>query len=175
MKGEKPTRLGTTDGKMVGGTRDAPVDVPDGSDVTSLRRESSADGDGEEGGEVRMVDIPPAMPDEADRGGGGVVADIPKEESREELFISEDSASDEEAAKPPPQNSNNNQDDKKKTALDTTYDGFSIYGRILCLVVKRRGGAKGKEAAAGGHGTGQAMMEEWIASTQAGEGAMMDD
>jgi hypothetical protein len=28
-------------------------------------------------------------------------------------------------------------DDKKKLALKTTYDGYSIYGRILCLIVKR--------------------------------------
>ncbi|KAF2141073.1 uncharacterized protein K452DRAFT_229475 [Aplosporella prunicola CBS 121167] len=31
-------------------------------------------------------------------------------------------------------------DDKKKLALNTSYDGFSIYGRVLCLVVKRKGG-----------------------------------
>ncbi|MDI1490897.1 MAG: hypothetical protein OHK93_002102 [Ramalina farinacea] len=50
---------------------------------------------------------------------------------------------------------------KKKGSFDTTYEGFSIYGRILCLVVKRRGtGAKGGRELAGG--AGQAMMEEWI-------------
>ena len=50
---------------------------------------------------------------------------------------------------------------KKKGAFDTTYEGFGIYGRILCLVVKRRGtGAKGGRELAGG--AGQAMMEEWI-------------
>lgn len=63
-------------------------------------------------------------------------------------------------------------DDKKKMALNTTYDGFSIYGRILCLVVKRRGTARSKELAGG---AGQAMMEEWISSTQAAEGQMLDD
>ena len=67
---------------------------------------------------------------------------------------------------------------KKKGAFDTTYEGFSIYGRILCLVVKRRGtGAKGGRELAGG--AGQAMMEEWIGTqirqhddegTEAGEG-----
>ena len=63
-------------------------------------------------------------------------------------------------------------DDKKKLALRTSYDGFSIYGRILCLVVKRRGNAKGKDLVGG---AGQAMMEEWIASTQMGEAQMMDE
>jgi hypothetical protein len=54
-------------------------------------------------------------------------------------------------------------DDKKKMALDTFYDGFSIYGRVLCLVVKRKD-KKGKGPA--GLTGGQAMMEEWITSTQ---------
>ena len=64
------------------------------------------------------------------------------------------------------------EDDKKKMALNTTYDGFSIYGRILCLVVKRRGIVKGKQL---GGGAGQAMMEEWIASTQIGQSHMMEE
>jgi hypothetical protein len=54
------------------------------------------------------------------------------------------------------------QEDKKKMAMDTSYDGFSIYGRVLCLVVKKRDTGKAK----GGMSGGQAMMEEWITSTQ---------
>ncbi len=50
-------------------------------------------------------------------------------------------------------------DEKKR--LETTYEGFSIYGHVLCLVVKKRD-RKGK----GVGGGGQAMMEEWITSTQ---------
>lgn len=50
-------------------------------------------------------------------------------------------------------------DDKKKLAMSTTYEGFAIYGRVLCLVVKRKDN-KGKRT------EGQAMMEDWIASTQ---------
>ena len=57
-------------------------------------------------------------------------------------------------------------DDKKKRAFNTTYEGFSIYRRILCLVVKRRGISKGKQLVGG---TGQAMMEEWITSSQMGQ------
>jgi hypothetical protein len=53
-------------------------------------------------------------------------------------------------------------DDKKKMVMDTSYDGFSIYGRVLCLVVKRKD-AKGKGPAKSG---GQVMMEDWITSTQ---------
>ena len=49
-------------------------------------------------------------------------------------------------------------DEKKKMGFQTEYEGFAIYGRILCLVVKRRT-AKGREMPGG---AGQAMMEEWI-------------
>lgn len=54
-------------------------------------------------------------------------------------------------------------DDKKKMAMDTSYDGFSIYGRVLCLVVKRKD-KKGKQTTS--TTSGQAMMEDWITSTQ---------
>ncbi|TVY80400.1 hypothetical protein LSUE1_G006306 [Lachnellula suecica] len=64
----------------------------------------------------------------------------------------------EDADQPIPEES----DDKKKMAMDTSYDGFSIYGRVLCLVVKRKD-KKSKQAAMNG---GQAMMEDWIVSTQ---------
>lgn len=51
--------------------------------------------------------------------------------------------------------------DKKKLAMDVSYEGFAIYGRVLCLVVKKR------QAKATGSGAGgQAQMENWIASTQ---------
>ncbi|TKA78710.1 hypothetical protein B0A49_02525 [Cryomyces minteri] len=57
------------------------------------------------------------------------------------------------------------EDDKKKLALNTSYDGFSIYGRILCLVVKKKGG-KGKAVGAGSAVGGSEMLENWV-STQA--------
>ncbi|TLS29594.1 hypothetical protein PpBr36_00661 [Pyricularia pennisetigena] len=68
---------------------------------------------------------------------------------------------------------------KKKLAMDITYNSFAIYGRVLCLVVKKRGAANnsnqsaaaaasghGKAAAASSRAAGQARMENWIASTQ---------
>jgi hypothetical protein len=54
-------------------------------------------------------------------------------------------------------------DEKKKMGMDTTYEGFAIYGRVLCLVVKRRD-KKGKGPVS--NGGGKAMMEDWITSTQ---------
>ncbi|KAI9862437.1 MAG: hypothetical protein M1824_001430 [Vezdaea acicularis] len=59
-------------------------------------------------------------------------------------------------------------DEKKKLGINTSYEGFSIYGRILCLIVKRREitTGKGLTPSRTAAGSGQAMMEDWIASTQ---------
>lgn len=60
-------------------------------------------------------------------------------------------------------------DDKKKLGLRTNYEGFAIYGRILCLVVKRRGGpAAPKESS-------QAMMESWVSTQIAQELGIVQD
>ncbi|CBX94580.1 hypothetical protein LEMA_P120710.1 [Plenodomus lingam JN3] len=56
-------------------------------------------------------------------------------------------------------------DDKKKLGLNTSYDGFSIYGRILCLVVKRRG-VKSRAGGPTAASQSSQMMEAWV-STQA--------
>ncbi|KAF2440679.1 hypothetical protein P171DRAFT_435455 [Karstenula rhodostoma CBS 690.94] len=65
------------------------------------------------------------------------------------------------------------QDRKKKLGLNTSYDGFSIYGRILCLVVKRRG----VRHQAGNNSApvpSQQMLENWV-STQAQAEQVDDD
>ena len=56
-------------------------------------------------------------------------------------------------------------DDKKKLAFNTSYDGFSIYGKIICLIVKRRG-RTASDIASTSAKSGQATMEDWIVSTQ---------
>jgi len=65
-------------------------------------------------------------------------------------------------------------DDKKKMALNTSYDGFSIYGRILCLVVKRKGRKEGATGASSGPVGGSQMMEHWV-STQAAQDAGLNE
>lgn len=57
------------------------------------------------------------------------------------------------------------EDDKKKLAMNTSYDGFSIYGRILCLVVTRKGDKTTNSGTT--QVGGQDMMKDWIVSTQA--------
>ncbi|KAK3388151.1 hypothetical protein B0T20DRAFT_110516 [Sordaria brevicollis] len=71
-------------------------------------------------------------------------------------------------------------DDKKKLAMDISYEGFAIYGRVLCLVVKRRDGGRTVTGPSSGKALtaqpgGQAMMENWITSTQLPEAAVGDD
>lgn len=104
----------------------------------------------------------------------------------DQLFVSDDDSDGSATAPPPakrrkdgarPAEHEAQRDDKKKLAMDIRYEGFSIYGRVLCLVVKKRDGASagrnapatktgrraGQSAAPGG---GQAVMENWITSTQ---------
>ena len=66
------------------------------------------------------------------------------------------------------ENDDEEDDEKKKLGFQTSYSGFAIYGRILCLIVKRKTGgvSKGREMPGG---AGQAMMEEWIGTQVARE------
>lgn len=170
VKSEKP-RLGSKEGRLTGpGSRDVPVEIGDDERADMIREES------QEEKEISLTDIPAVQDGGRDR--------QTSQESRggeEHLFLSDGSRAEDSRARTSSRSPRENttvpliddaDQDDKKVALNTTYDGFSIYGRILCLVVKRRGIAKGKESAGG---SGQAMMEEWIASTQLGEGQMMDD
>jgi len=54
-------------------------------------------------------------------------------------------------------------EDKKKLGFETTYDGFSIWGWVLCLLVTRKGGPSKKKTESN---AAQALMEEWIVLTQ---------
>lgn len=120
------------------------------------------------------------------------------EDGDEDLFVAQDDAEEEDddddytTAAPRPAKRRKDdasaaeheegRDDKKKLAMDISYEGFAIYGRVLCLVVKRRAGSAGGKGkgvavrAADGRGNksapssaapgGQATMENWITSTQ---------
>ncbi|KAL7267157.1 hypothetical protein RUND412_010266 [Rhizina undulata] len=61
-------------------------------------------------------------------------------------------------------------EDKDKIEMKTEYEGFGIYGRILYLVVKKRGNGNRKQAGntvkGPGATAGAGMMEEWIAMSQ---------
>ncbi|RMZ78173.1 hypothetical protein DV738_g4082, partial [Chaetothyriales sp. CBS 135597] len=52
--------------------------------------------------------------------------------------------------------------DQKKPGFNTVYDGYAIWGFVLCLLVERKGTAVRKH----NPGHAQALMEEWISSQQ---------
>lgn len=159
------------DGKLTGaGTMEMPLEVENGTELENLGVESP------EEPSTDLKDIPMA------HHGDGRDSTERTPASEQSLFVSDDLAEDESSRTQRHQDARgelgrtplepeDGADDKKKMSLHTTYDGFAIYGRILCLVVKRRGVTKGRDRAGG---TGQAMMEEWIASTQMEEGPVME-
>jgi hypothetical protein len=57
-------------------------------------------------------------------------------------------------------------EEKKKMGMTTSYDGFSIYGLTLYLVVTRTSGSTETTESSSGSAGGQAMIKDWIASTQ---------
>lgn len=52
--------------------------------------------------------------------------------------------------------------DEKKLGMSTTYEGYNIWGWILCLLITRRD--RSTSSKIGGEQSGQALMEEWIAT-----------
>ncbi|KAL8946675.1 MAG: hypothetical protein Q9222_006961 [Ikaeria aurantiellina] len=166
-KTEKP-RLGTGTARLTAeGTRDVPVEVED-STVPPIHREESQDEK-----LLDLADIPAASdqrgPEATASGTSLFVPDSSDEEAHGNTF---EAGKNLDRAGEALSMSDPGKDDKKKLAMKTYYNGFSIYGRILCLVVKRRGHAKGKDLAGG---AGQAMMEDWIASTQMSAAQTMDE
>ncbi|TVY15288.1 hypothetical protein LARI1_G008597 [Lachnellula arida] len=144
--------------KLTGATNDTAIDV---EDAPAVRREES-----EEDG-LNLEDLPTA--EDVD---SLFVADDEgsRRSKRHRASINIDASSESSGLSPRPKRRKEDEDypieegndDKKKMAMETTYDGFSIYGRVLCLVVKRKD-KRGKQPAMSG---GQAMMEDWITSTQ---------
>ncbi|KAK1752549.1 hypothetical protein QBC47DRAFT_305726 [Echria macrotheca] len=127
------------------------------------------------------------------------VSDDASSDDDGDLFGDED-ASDDADRRPPAKRARSNAptataaDEKKKLAMDISYEGFAIYGRVLCLVVKRRGAGPGAGAGSGssrgglpagmspaaartqpGRMGGQAIMENWITSTQLPEGVGVEE
>ncbi|KAH8600980.1 hypothetical protein B0O99DRAFT_649040 [Bisporella sp. PMI_857] len=145
--------------KLTGDTKDTAIDI---DDEPVIRREEG------EGGCLGLQDLPAIEETSSDTSALFVSDDEgPRRSKRPRTTVidSEDDGHGEEHAskqrKVAEALSDEETEDKKKMAMKTTYDGFAIYGRVLCLVIKRKD-RKGKAVVSGG----QAMMEEWITSTQ---------
>ena len=161
FKDPKKKSLQSNSSRLTGDTVDAPVEIGDGP---VIRSEDS--------------DEEPVNLDELSD-----VEDDVSHSDADALFVSGDEATrrskrprattNSDSIEPPTKRTKDKNteldepsDDKKKLAMDTSYDGFSIYGRVLCLVVKRKD-RKGKgPAGSSSVGQGQATMESWITSTQ---------
>ena len=165
--------------KLTGQSTDNPVDV-DAAEEPTILREDDSDEDG-----VRLSDIPAvnAQP-ENKRPRRRLDQDEEPQLSDGEEAIEVESETEEPPSKrlrnsgQADADENDGEDeDKKKLAMDVSYEGFAIYGQVLCLVVKKRESNKTQQGTLDFRGTadangsglnpaGQARMENWITSTQ---------
>lgn len=153
--------LQSNSNKLTGETNEAPIEVEDGP---VLAREESDE-------QIDLNNIPSA--DEADEESLFVQEDGPRrsKRSRRTTNDAESGMGSSPEIEPDPKRrrdvgsaEGDDDDDKKKMAVETTYDGFGIYGRVLCLVVKRKDNREiSREPRSMG---GQARMEDWITATQ---------
>ncbi|KAM0260822.1 hypothetical protein ACHAQJ_002589 [Trichoderma viride] len=169
-----PSAMQSNASKLIAETNASPIDV-DANDFAPIRIEEDSDNEGV----VALSDIPSANTrrqakrqrsntiedDEADddngsddefQGSDASVIDVDSD-SRQPL-----SKRPRGPVKPPASESEGqfHDDYKKKLAMDVSYEGFAIYGRVLCLIVKK------KETRTQQDLGGQAKMENWITSTQ---------
>lgn len=156
-------------GWLTKGNADKPIDVDDDTPIVVQEEEESMD-----------IGAIPEAPKTGEAMDGSLFVHSSSEDEDEHFFqtqktpaarrrrkqqeepVEVDEAEDEESE---------GEDDKKKLGLQTQYDGFSIYGSTLCLIVKRRGATAPKDIAPS---TSQAMMENWV-STQVNMLGVDDD
>ncbi|KAI0126613.1 hypothetical protein BJ170DRAFT_684199 [Xylariales sp. AK1849] len=197
------TKLTSNSGRLVGATGEAPIDVDldAAAAIITLRHEDSDDNE-DMGAALAAIPAPPAAAEESaasrrpKRARRNTGETEQGSESDFEVISSDDDANDADSvhSATPGQRPHKRRkeaadndgagDHKKKLAMDISYEGFSIYGRVLCLVVKRRDvpnaaggsgkvalGAGGSSKAKQGGPGGQTMMENFIISTQVPAGA----
>ncbi|KAF4125074.1 hypothetical protein GMORB2_3913 [Geosmithia morbida] len=187
-----PRRIQSNANKLTGETDDHPVDVDasvSATATTAIRQES----DGED--DIRLANIPETTAGRgAKRRRNSASAAAAGDDDASAVDLAAASDTDTGSSSPPPKrrrdrgradappgrgegdDNDDDDDEKKNMAMDVSYEGFAIYGRVLCLVVRRRDGGRGStgQRTAGGGGraaaarsnAGQASMENWIASTQ---------
>ncbi|KAI1068136.1 hypothetical protein LB507_004569 [Fusarium sp. FIESC RH6] len=164
-----PPKLESNSFKLIGETDSVPVDVDDEFRAPVLQEDDED--------EVRLSDIPVAETTTRRSKRQRGTADPDQDDS--EAFEDDETASaieiDSDTEAPPHKRPRAKEDDgldttddKKKLAMDVSYEGFAIYGLVLCLVVKKRASAAASNSGgvAKGRPEGQAMMENWISSTQ---------
>ncbi|KAK1254940.1 hypothetical protein MKX08_008935 [Trichoderma sp. CBMAI-0020] len=171
-----PSTIQSNASKLIAETNSSPVDV-DASDFAPIRIEEDSDNVG-----IALSDIPSANTRrQAKRPRSSTIQD----DDEGDLFVGSDDDNGDDAdgasvidvdsdsrrpkrsrgpVEPPASDSEGqfHDDYKKKLAMDVSYEGFAIYGRVLCLIVKKKEAKKTAQQNLGG----QAKMENWITSTQ---------
>jgi hypothetical protein len=202
FRDKEPSKLQSNSNRLIGATNESPIDVEDSlGHVPLLREESDDDAVALENiptahettrprRSKRQREVPPSDEDE-DYGEDGDEEGLEDEDIDSGEGGTQASAIDLDAeGEPPPHKRPRRRagsgeggaggvgqgEDKKKMEMDVSYEGFALYGLVLCLVVKRRDGQassnKGKSSSSGtskgdrNRLGGQAVMENWISSTQ---------
>ncbi|KAG5914088.1 hypothetical protein E4U42_000683 [Claviceps africana] len=168
-----PQMMQSNSTKLISETNHVPVDVDGEQDTAIILREEDGDDDGDGGASLSAI---PAARRKRRRGVNASDTDggDSSGESDKNSTIDLDSDTERPVRKraripsaPEEGSSDGEEDDKKKLAMDVSYEGFAIYGRVLCLVVRRRGHNAPQRLRQGGIAPeGQANMENWITSTQ---------
>ncbi|KAJ4862771.1 hypothetical protein T069G_03725 [Trichoderma breve] len=159
FRDKAPSALQSNASRLIAETNATPIDV-DANDFAPIRIEEDSDNEG-----VALSDIPSANTNT------NTNTNTRRRTKRQRSNTLEIDDSDEfedplpkrprGPVKLPAEPEGEFHDDyKKKLAMDVSYEGFAIYGRVLCLIVKK------KENKTQQNLGGQAMMENWIASTQ---------
>ena len=155
--------------EWIGGSNaDTAIRVEEGDEAPAVLLE-------EDDQEVVLKDIPELDTTTTAKSRGKRPRDATEDEAEHIFVQSEDD--EEEERDPAPRKKRKTkvkdaaeEDDKKKLGINTAYEGFSIYGRILCLIVKR----KGVKKSGTGIASGTQMLENWV-STQADNEGGVDD
>ncbi|KAJ9227577.1 hypothetical protein DTO169C6_218 [Paecilomyces variotii] len=137
------------------GTEDSPIEVRDESDAA---RHVIADSDGEP--ELDLHDIPEASQAEEEN----------RSKRRRTLTVSDDPSDVQQPAvkrKRRQDDDDAGSEDEKKLGMITTYEGFNIWGWVLCLLVTRKG-ERARTNNLAPETTGQQLLEEWISSQAPG-------
>ncbi len=169
-----PQKIQSNTNRLIGETNETPLDVDTFESAAVVREESDEDDtDG-----LSVIPAAPASKSQASKRRRSDQAvfevDDSDADAESDLFVS-----DSDQGPPPGKRSrvlsgsgvdaDDVDDDKKKMEMDVSYEGFAIYGRVLCLVVRKKDGRNPKTANKGAIGiqpAGQAKMENWISSTQ---------
>lgn len=171
---DKP-RIQSNSGKLTNwlttGTSDQPVVINELATDPIVIEEDDDDA-------VNLADIPeaPKRPTRTKRSRSEVAKDTggtASESDEGNLFVPETISKRSKTGATPTdaeviEDEDESQDDKKKLGLNTSYEGFSIYGRILCLVVKRRG-VRNAAGDATAPVSSQQMLENWVSTQAAGQ------